>query len=284
MFHQHALVPTQAPPPPPRPEPLAPPAPPPEAGFSRKRTYPQLEKAAMTPRAIQPRPPRYSVEGSTPIPVSPGMDSIASRGGEPPRKRGRPSKAETELRKAAAQARGEPYPPPRRSTTTKPRNQSTPSGVMSAGSDRAALSPQAAIHTPEPRKVDIPSEGPVGRAAPWMETCAEQKREEGPVSAETGPTTGEAPRHTVQGRTLPPLQSMQLGREEATPRTIRGEPVPTPVSPLGFPFADRDEPAARGGTHSTPERPPVSVPEMAMSTGACGGTVQGVSGLGEEKA
>lgn len=279
---QLSLAPTQAPLPPPRLEPPLPPAPPPDAGVPRKRPLYPLEKATTTPRAIQPRPPplsstRYSVESGTSMQVSHGMESTTSRG-EPTRKRGRPSKAETERRKAAAQARGEPYPPPRRSTNAKPRNPTTPSGVTSGGSEGAAVSPQAAVHTPEMQKPENPSEGSVRKETTQMETGAERKGED-PASA----GRSEVPQQANQGQTLPSLQSMQLDRGEATPRTIRGDPVPTPVSPLGFPFAERDQRHPRGGTRSTPEQPPVPAPEMAVSTGASGGMVQAASGPKEEK-
>ncbi|KAL2001829.1 hypothetical protein VTN02DRAFT_1149 [Thermoascus thermophilus] len=270
---QLPLAPTQAPLPPPRLEPPLPPAPRPDAGVPRKRPLYPLEKATTTPRAIQPRPPplsstRYSVESGASIQVSHGMESTTSRG-EPPRKRGRPSKAETERRKAVAQARGETYPPPRRSTNAKPRNPTTPSGVTSGGSEGAAGSPQAAVQTPEMQKPGNPSKGSVRKETTQMETGADRR--------------GEVPQQANPGQTLPSLQSMQLDRGEATPRTIRGDPVPTPILPLGFPFAERDQRPPRGGTRSTPQQPPVSAPEMSASTGASRGMVQAASGPKEEK-
>ncbi|OQE31997.1 hypothetical protein PENSTE_c001G02741 [Penicillium steckii] len=79
-------------------------------------------KPPPAPRAIQPKPPasNASYSSESPAPLSPRWSSIGP-GGEPPRKRGRPSKAETERRRAAAQARGETYPPPRRSGSNRAR-------------------------------------------------------------------------------------------------------------------------------------------------------------------
>ncbi|KAJ5595763.1 hypothetical protein N7450_002221 [Penicillium hetheringtonii] len=79
-------------------------------------------KPPPAPRAIQPKPPasNASYSSESPAPLSPRWSSIGP-GGEPPRKRGRPSKAETERRRAAAQARGETYPPPRRSGSNRTR-------------------------------------------------------------------------------------------------------------------------------------------------------------------
>ncbi|EDP51349.1 AT DNA binding protein, putative [Aspergillus fumigatus A1163] len=102
--------------PPPRHELSAPTAVRPEASHMRKRPLFLLDKQPLAPRAIQPRPAAstasYSSESSASALLSPSLESTTTKG-EPPRKRGRPSKAEAERRKAAAEARGEAYPPPR---------------------------------------------------------------------------------------------------------------------------------------------------------------------------
>jgi hypothetical protein len=95
------------------------------------RKRPLYPEKPLAPRAIQPRPPAstasYSSESSAQL--SPRFDIST---GEPPRKRGRPSKAETERRKAAAEARGEPYPPPRRSGSGRLKT-SSPSSAAGPG-------------------------------------------------------------------------------------------------------------------------------------------------------
>ncbi|KAG5301156.1 AT hook domain-containing protein [Histoplasma ohiense] len=80
----------------------------------RKRPPPfQVEKPPAGHRAIQPKPippGRYpSTDIRTPQQLSPNVDN--SLFSEPPRKRGRPSKAEIQRRNQLAQARGDPYPP-----------------------------------------------------------------------------------------------------------------------------------------------------------------------------
>jgi len=121
----------------------------------RKRPLFPAEKP-FAPRPIQPRPPAstasYSSESSAQL--SPRFDVS----GEPPRKRGRPSKAETERRKAAAEARGEPYPPPRRSN----------SGRLKAPSPSSPAAPLIAPYPgpPAASTYDIPARqiasGPLG--------------------------------------------------------------------------------------------------------------------------
>ena len=74
-----------------------------------------------------------------------------SPSGEPPRKkRGRPPKAETELRRAAARAQGLPYPPPRRQSIA----------TMPSGPALAAQQAARAVMTPPPVvvKSSAPSE------------------------------------------------------------------------------------------------------------------------------
>ena len=111
---QQAIHPPKHPAPFPRSDMTGPPAPDP----MRKRPLYPSDKPL--PRAIQPRPPAstasYSSESGTSAQLSPRLDPGT---GEPPRKRGRPSKAETERRKLAAEARGETYPPPRRSNSAR---------------------------------------------------------------------------------------------------------------------------------------------------------------------
>src|SRR5438034_7288950 len=82
-------------------------------GSKKRPLYPQ------TVRVIQPKPPSARFPGPeirTPIQLSPSAESTV---GEPPRKRGRPTKAEIERRTRIAQARGEPYPPLKRPTPRK---------------------------------------------------------------------------------------------------------------------------------------------------------------------
>lgn len=128
-----------------------------------KRPYFSSEKSSYTPRAIQPRP---SSLRSTPMNVESGPHMSPLWGelnpiGDPPRKRGRPSKVESERRKAMAEARGEEWPPSRRSSTTKPKNPPTPSAGPGALSEGSVESPQATnIPTPETRRQESGS-GPV---------------------------------------------------------------------------------------------------------------------------
>ena len=83
----------------------------------RKRQYPSGEGPMAVDRIIQPRISDFS---SVNEPFNPPLASTAAVPGEPPKKkRGRPSKAEYEIRLAEYAARGEPLPPPRKPKTPK---------------------------------------------------------------------------------------------------------------------------------------------------------------------
>ena len=71
-------------------------------------------------RTIQPRVPSFAAVNDPNDPSS--FTSAPVSTGEPPnkKKRGRPSKAEHEIRAAEAAARGEPYPPPKKPRTPRP--------------------------------------------------------------------------------------------------------------------------------------------------------------------
>ncbi len=84
----------------------------------RKRQYPSGDGPMAVDRIIQPRISDFS---SVNEPFHPPAAAPPAAGpGEPPKKkRGRPSKAEYEIRMAEYAARGEPLPPPRKPKTPK---------------------------------------------------------------------------------------------------------------------------------------------------------------------
>lgn len=136
---------------------------------SRKRPLYSTEKPTL-PRAIQPRPPHSNVQfghdAGSPGPISPVWGDhhhFSGKGPEPPRKRGRPSKMESERRKAEAEARGESYPPPRRRLSKTKNTPATPSGGASATSDSSMVSPLHVAHTPEIQKQERLPDTPAPR-------------------------------------------------------------------------------------------------------------------------
>lgn len=101
------------------------------------------EAAAYGGRMIQPRP-----EGA--LLLSPSEPS------EPPKKkRGRPTKAEAEERKQAALLRGDPYPTPRRGSTTAavagPSTAAIPPSLHVAAAQAAFATAPRATRSPPPR-------------------------------------------------------------------------------------------------------------------------------------
>ncbi|KAJ5661567.1 uncharacterized protein N7477_009183 [Penicillium maclennaniae] len=201
----------------------------------RKRPLYPAEKP-IAPRAIQPRPPAstasHSSESSAQL--SPRFDIST---GEPPRKRGRPSKAETERRKAAAEARGEPYPPPRRS-----------------GSERLKIaspsSPAAPYPGPPPPGYGVPSR-PIA-PVPERDISTRMGMRELPEPQEMGP--------------LPSPHALQLGPPDSFPPRLnstseRGSFSAIPSDRFS-PDSRRDsltsrgEPPYEGRSSTTPGDPP----------------------------
>lgn len=208
----------------------------------RKRPLYPAEKP-LAPRAIQPRPPAstasYSSESSAQL--SPRFDVSA---GEPPRKRGRPSKAETERRKAAAEARGEPYPPPRRSG----------SGRLKISSPSSPAGPAPYPVPPPPAMTyDVPAARPIAPVPP-----------EGRDMLTRNMGLRELPR--PQEMPLPSPHALQLGPPDSfTPRlnstNERGSfsAIPDRFSPDGRrdSVTSRGELPYEGRTSTTPgEKPP----------------------------
>jgi hypothetical protein len=178
----------------------------------RKRPFYPSEKPAAAPRAIQPRPPlsarQFGSESGSPGPMSPGWESTVGKGGEPPRKRGRPSKAESERRKAEAKARGEEYPPRRRSTITNVKNSPTLSGSANAASDRSFPSPLGMLHTPEMQKQELHSEGVGGTDAVQPDSTG-RRHTDPSVAKDMDPVRGIIRSQASQDRRLPHPHEMQ---------------------------------------------------------------------------
>ncbi|KAJ5693396.1 hypothetical protein N7462_002819 [Penicillium macrosclerotiorum] len=235
-----------------------------DSGLRKRPLFP-AEKP-LIPRAIQPRPPAstasYSSESSAQL--SPRLDS--TMGSEPPRKRGRPSKAETERRKAAAEARGETYPPPRRSGSG--RLKIPPSPTSPAGPSMGPY-PPSAIHpgppqgpTPGPLPYDIPGSRPL---APAPGIPHHEERREMPTRG-MGPNMRELPRPAEMSHPLPSPHALQLGppspfsRLNSNPgeRGSYGSIPPDRYSPTGS--SRRDSVASRG------ELPPGPYPDSRTST------------------
>ncbi|CAL5874084.1 uncharacterized protein PFLUO_LOCUS8371 [Penicillium psychrofluorescens] len=198
---------------PPRPEMPGRPAAPIDLGTARKRPLFPADKPILAPRAIQPRPPvssaaSYSSEsGASAAQVSPRLETTASATGEPPRKRGRPSKAETERRKAAAEARGETYPPPRSSGSGRLKIPPSPTSPA-VGASRMTMSTAPAAPQ-EPRPFDVSTAGP-GGGAPAS----------GPDDRRDMPIMGsrELPRPTEMCHTLPSPRTLQPAPRDPFPR------------------------------------------------------------------
>ncbi|KAJ5885717.1 hypothetical protein N7504_011553 [Penicillium tannophilum] len=185
---------------------------------------PNLRKRPMydKPRAIQPRPPgppasvaSYSSESGTSAQLSPRLEGTP---GEPPRKRGRPSKLETERRKAAAEARGETYPPPRRSGSGRLKIPPSPnSPVPLAPYAHSGIPHQT--HGPNPGAgITIPYDPSAGRPiAPAPGLPGPEERRDVP-SRTMGRELPQLPRPQELGHPLPSPHALQLGPPDAIPR------------------------------------------------------------------
>ncbi|KAJ5872240.1 uncharacterized protein N7529_004593 [Penicillium soppii] len=226
----------------------------------RKRPFYPSDKPV--PRAIQPRPPAstgppastasYSSESGASAQLSPRLDT-----GEPPRKRGRPSKAETERRKLLAEARGEPYPAPRRSGSGRlkiPPRQPVPQAQA-----QAQVKPSAPTQAPSPMLYDS--------AMRSIPAPAEDRRDIPPRNL--GSNMRELPRPTEMVHPLPSPHALQLGPPDAFPRLAISSPAeraynfpPDRFSPSDSDRRDSvtsrpDQPGPYEGRMSTPsEKPP----------------------------
>ncbi|KAJ5765614.1 hypothetical protein N7520_005173 [Penicillium odoratum] len=177
---------------------------------------PNLRKRPLydKPRAIQPRPPpsvaSYSSESGTSAQLSPRLEGPGPPG-EPPRKRGRPSKLETERRKAAAEARGETYPPPRRSNSGRLKPPPSSPGVpLYTNPISQPLGPNPGVPYDSSIRPIAPAPAPTsGLPGP------EERRD---VPTRTMGPMRELPRPQEMGHPLPSPHALQLGPPDPIPR------------------------------------------------------------------
>ncbi|KAF9884264.1 hypothetical protein FE257_001939 [Aspergillus nanangensis] len=261
----------------PRLEAANPSAAPHDSNAIRKRPLFPADKPIIAPRAIQPRPATsiasYSSESGASALLSPGSESMAGRG-EPPRKRGRPSKAESERRKAAAEARGEPYPLPRRSGSHRMKGQSTPTSPAAIDRMTVAAPLSQASNTrllpnmTQPELRYAPPPPTPGRVMGLMGPSDEERGRE-LHGRELGPTSRELPRPAEMRQTLPSPQALQLGHRETITRMDSAERAFEHLPPERLTImADNNNnrrslllPASR-----RPEEPQAPMPGISMRT------------------
>ncbi|KAL8981880.1 MAG: hypothetical protein Q9177_005440 [Variospora cf. flavescens] len=188
---------------------------------ARKRPVPIAETPGGLNRELQPRTQAFvTVNEPLESPAYPPglLDSAEQRR----KKRGRPSKAEVEVKAAEYAARGEPYPPPRRSKNPKPSSEGTaslgpsitftpvtmgPSGAegSSSGKKRAArIKPQ--------QDDPFSGHGVVGSSAPQAHGHAEVENHQ----QEQAPSFQTAP----PGTSGPSVASVAITAEDPPPTPI----------------------------------------------------------------
>ncbi|KAL4805984.1 hypothetical protein BDV18DRAFT_160843 [Aspergillus unguis] len=228
------------------------------------RKRPMSDKPPNAMRAIQPRPTvgpaSYSSESGASTILSPGSGP-ATAPGEPPRKRGRPSKVEAERRKAAAAERGETYQPSRRSGSNKGKAPPTPTNAPAieagvpvytaqTGNRPPNIPPPVPPYVPPPlRPMSMPM--PMSGHRPGSEPH-EEERVRAMSNREIGPNLRELPRPQEFRQTLPSPHSLQLGHRESIPRIEPGDrPFESmPSDRLPFPDSSR-----RSLVHPSPRAP-----------------------------
>ncbi|EEH17715.1 hypothetical protein PABG_00278 [Paracoccidioides brasiliensis Pb03] len=215
-------------------------APPQMSPGERKRPPPPvpLDKQPSGHRAIQPKPAAPGRYSSTDIrtqqQLSPSVDS--SFFNEPPRKRGRPSKAEMQRRSMAAQARGETYPSLRKDL---PRPGIHPTPLAPGGTEsQASVLPSIRQQVPEAAGYGGHMQHPDALGSQTQDIRV-HRAPRPPAESSTGAAVGGA---------------LNSGPEESTPRTILDNQIaPPPMSlPLSFRGINQSSPIPASPRPQTP--------------------------------
>ncbi|KLJ09165.1 hypothetical protein EMPG_15412 [Blastomyces silverae] len=206
----------------------------------------QTDKPPTGHRNIQPKPTppgRYpSTDILTPQQLPPSVDNSALN--ERPRKRGRPSKAETQRRnQAAAQARGEIYPPVKRDLPRfgVPLAPSLPTGTVPEAPPFATMRPQVTdghVHGPQIQPTDA------------LGSQTQDIRVHRAPRPPTGPSAG-----------TPVGSTPNSGPGESTARTIMESQAPPPTTSSAPSFRGINQ------SSSVPENPkPETTPSSNTTT------------------
>lgn len=277
----------------PLPPPWFPAGPPPEPPISRKRPLPPDRPPL--PRAIQPKTGQFGGEARSPSHIPPSLEGLAPRQGEPPRKRGRPSKAETERRKQAAEARGESYPPQRRPLAAKPKSPlMRPGRIGAAGTatvgERPQILPRTTMHPPEMQR----QEGPAPDA-PIQRNDRETEPQVSLPPITDGRAMKAAPVLPAPLAMTPPYAGPQLFprpresklvSEESTFRPVPEELAPAPQKAekvAEAPARGETDPSSNVGTRPSHDQPSSSPPERTSHTGAGEASISPMPGSGPAK-
>ncbi|KAL8909609.1 MAG: hypothetical protein Q9207_000107 [Kuettlingeria erythrocarpa] len=136
---------------------------------TRKRPGPGSESSTALNRELQPRTPGF-VTVNEPTEATAYPPALIENADQRKKKRGRPSKAEIEVRTAEYAARGEPYPhpPPRRPKNPKPSSEGTftapsitftPVSMGPSGAESSASGKKRAAKAKAAQDVSLPEYG-----------------------------------------------------------------------------------------------------------------------------
>ncbi|KAE8144201.1 hypothetical protein BDV25DRAFT_134875 [Aspergillus avenaceus] len=238
-------------------------------GPARKRPLFSTNKPTLAPRAIQPRPTTgtttFSGESGASALTSPGSENMPIRS-EPPRKRGRPSKAESERRKAIAEARGETYPPPRRLGSNKLKDPSTPNSPSSFELSATSSMLQASGNRPPNVQQHEPRYLPFTGREPIFEGSSGDEQVRDIPNREAMSTMRGLPRPTETIQILPSPKLPQPGHRKAIARM---GPEERPFESLHIDrmsFSDSSQRSIIHPSNRRPNEPPISGPEVLLHT------------------
>ncbi|KAL8794888.1 MAG: hypothetical protein Q9195_002600 [Heterodermia aff. obscurata] len=215
---------------------LAPMRPP---GAPEQQTLPLPKPRKRTPAGDLSTPSHATTPGFSSFPSvnspSPahGLPNVTTVGGKLQKKRGRPSKAEFDLKVAEAAARGEVYPPPKKIKTPKtPAEEGGAAAILGAPDDGGLPSNPTLFDvkkgTPKVKTAKVPQSA--------LEATASAANALGQSSGAVGPDTQSteiAPpeshsasrqEHPAQSETSPNEQQQQQQQQQPTQQ---GEPLPT---------------------------------------------------------
>ncbi|KAL8941486.1 MAG: hypothetical protein Q9216_002214 [Gyalolechia sp. 2 TL-2023] len=147
----------------------------------RKRPATSTDVSSGSNRELQPRTPGF-VTVNEPIETPAYPPGLAENIDQRKKKRGRPSKAEVEVKAAEYAARGEPYPPPRRSKNPKPAEGPgtigssitfTPVTMGPSGMEGTSSSKKRVTKPKMPKEETVPGHGPA--ASPLQQILGETR-------------------------------------------------------------------------------------------------------------
>ncbi|KAL8973139.1 MAG: hypothetical protein Q9183_000159 [Haloplaca sp. 2 TL-2023] len=234
----------------------------PSSALSRKRPAVGGDSSMGPNRELQPRTPGFpTVNDPVESPAYPL--GLTDSGDQRKKKRGRPSKAEAEVKAAEYAARGEPYPPPRKSKQSKPSSEGPTTMASTVTFTPVTMGPSIVEgpsagrkRTPKTKAIKDDTVSGYGATPTNLQMTQGALGQPNPMPVPWGQGSPREAAETAATHTHPAAQAETSERHELGPdrRTLYAQVSPSEANPPSESSGANKQPGAKADTPHITER------------------------------